>query len=188
MKRSHAAVGSALFFALAPGTVAGLLPWLISRWHTHAAWWPPVRVAGWVLVAAGAAVIVPAFVRFAVEGLGTPAPVAAPARLVVGGVYRHVRNPMYVAVTAAVTGQALVLGQPALLWYAVVVALAMAGFVAAYEEPALRRRFGADYETYRRNVPGWWPRLRGWTPPASNGADIDPNVAPSRMDTAGPAQ
>ncbi len=188
MKRSHAAVGSAFFFAVAPGTVAGLLPWLISRWHTHATWWPPVRVAGWVLVAAGAAVIVPAFVRFVVEGLGTPAPVAAPERLVVGGVYRHVRNPMYVAVIAATTGQALILGQPALLWYALVVTLAMVAFVQLYEQPALRHRFGADYEAYRRNVPGWWPRLRGWTPPPSNGADVHPNGAPSRMDTADPAQ
>ena len=108
--------------------------------------------------------LVQAFVRFVVEGFGTPAPVVAPERLVVGGVYRYVRNPMYVAVLAAIVGQALLLGRLGLLLYACTVWLVVAAFVRFYEEPTLARRFGADYEAYRRAVPAWWPRLRAWEP------------------------
>ena len=110
-----------------------------------------------------------AFVRFVVEGFGTPAPVAAPERLVVGGVYRYVRNPMYVAVLAAIVGQSLLLGRLGLLLYAGVVWVAVAAFVRFYEEPTLTRRFGADYEAYRRAVPAWWPRLRPWEPGERDG-------------------
>ena len=80
----------------------------------------------------------PAFVRFVVDGAGTPAPVAQTDRLVVGGPYRFVRNPMYVAVLLSIVGQAVLLGR----WVLVV--------------------YGADYEAYRRAVPGWWPRPRAW--------------------------
>ena len=83
-------------------------------------------------------------------------------RLVVTGAYRYVRNPMYVAVIGAIVGQALLLGQPVLLGYAAVVAAAVVSFVRAYEEPTLLRQFGSEYETYRRAVPGWVPRLRPW--------------------------
>ena len=122
---------------------------------------------GAILAAMGAAVIVSAFVRFVIEGLGTPAPVAPPRHLVVGGLYRFVRNPMYVAVIAMTVGQALLFGQPGLLVYAAAVGAAMFGFVRLYEEPDLAERFGSDYETYRKAVPGWWPRLRPWKPPPS---------------------
>jgi len=105
-------------------------------------------------------VLVHAFVRFVVEGAGTPAPVAPTERLVVGGLYRYVRNPMYVAVDAVIVGQALLLNQPVLYAYAAVAALTMAAFVHLYEEPTLARRYGADYERYRRRVPGWMPRFR----------------------------
>jgi protein-S-isoprenylcysteine O-methyltransferase Ste14 len=108
--------------------------------------------------------LVPAFVRFAAEGAGTPAPVAPTEHLVVGGLYRYVRNPMYLAVVAAVVGQALALGQPALLLYAAAVGAAMAAFVHGYEEPALHRQFGARYEAYRQAVPAWWPRRHPWQP------------------------
>ena len=96
------------------------------------------------------------------EGVGTPAPVAPTERLVVGGLYRHVRNPMYVAVTSVIIGQALLLGQPVLLAWAALFVAVTASFVHFYEEPVLQRRFGAEYDRYRRAVPGWWPRLRGW--------------------------
>ena len=119
---------------------------------------------GGILLLAGLIALVRAFVRFVVEGLGTPAPVAAPERLVVGGVYRYVRNPMYVAVLAVIIGQALILGRLGLLLYAGVAWLVVAAFVRWYEEPTLSRRFGADYEAYRRAVPAWWPRLRRWKP------------------------
>jgi len=117
-----------------------------------------------ILLLAGLIVLVGAFARFVMEGLGTPAPVAAPERLVVGGVYRYVRNPMYVAILAAIVGQAFILGRLALLLYATVLWLITAAFVRFYEEPTLARRFGADYEAYRRAVPAWWPRLRPWKP------------------------
>jgi protein-S-isoprenylcysteine O-methyltransferase Ste14 len=161
-----AAAGSAAFFVLAPGVVAGLVPWSLTGWRVHdpLPYWAPLRVAGGALLAAGVAVLGHAFVRFVAEGAGTPAPVAPTERLVVGGLYRHVRNPMYLAVVATIAGQALALGQPALLAYAAAVAVAVATFVSGYEEPALRRRFGAQYEAYRRAVPAWWPRLRPWEP------------------------
>jgi protein-S-isoprenylcysteine O-methyltransferase Ste14 len=120
-------------------------------------------VGGWALLAGGAAVLLHAFARFVVEGVGTPAPVAPPERLVVGGLYRYVRNPMYLAVTATIVGQALVLGRPVLLAYAAAFGAAVAAFVHWYEEPTLRRRYGEQYEAYRRAVPAWWPYgLRRW--------------------------
>jgi len=105
---------------------------------------------GAVLVILGAAALLHAFGRFVLEGLGTPAPVAPPERLVVGGLYCYVRNPMYVAVLATIIGQALLLLQPVLLIYAAVVAALMATFVYGYKEPTLGERFDAEYEAYRR--------------------------------------
>jgi protein-S-isoprenylcysteine O-methyltransferase Ste14 len=166
MRKSIAAAGSLVFFAVAPSVVAGIVPWWLTGWRVRQPlpYWAPLRAVGVALLLAGAAVLVHAFVRFVVEGLGTPAPIAPPARLVVGGLYRYVRNPMYLAVVAAIVGQALALGQPSLLCYAALVAVTMIAFVLAYEEPTLRRRFGDEYEQYRRAVPGWWPRLRPWSP------------------------
>jgi protein-S-isoprenylcysteine O-methyltransferase Ste14 len=153
-----------VFLVLAPGVVAGVIPWWLTSWRVREplTYWLPVRVAGFVLVAAGIAVLLHAFARFVFEGVGTPAPVAPTERLVVGGLYRYVRNPMYLAVAATIVGQALLLGQLVLLFYAVAFAVAVAAFVRWYEEPTLRRRFGEQYERYRREVPGWWPRKEAW--------------------------
>jgi protein-S-isoprenylcysteine O-methyltransferase Ste14 len=159
MSTRMAALGSALFLGAAPGTAICLVPWLLTGWESRDPW-PPLVAVGALLIAVGLVAVLHAFVRFVVEGLGTPAPVAAPERLVVGGLYRHVRNPMYVAVLAAVLGQALLLGQPALFAYAAILWLIFAWFVRVYEEPELARRFGADYDEYRRAVPAWLPRLR----------------------------
>jgi protein-S-isoprenylcysteine O-methyltransferase Ste14 len=166
MRRPTAAVGSAVFFLVGPGVFVGLIPWLLTGWQVRepVPYWAPMRVLGVILLVAGLIALIQAFVRFVVEGLGTPVPVAAPERLVVGGVYRYVRNPMYVAILAVIVGQALLLGQLGLLLYAAGIWLITAAFVRFYEEPALRRRFGADYEAYRRAVPAWWPRLRPWKP------------------------
>src|SRR5918998_6066223 len=167
MRRSTAAVGSAVFFVLAPGVVGGLIPWLLTggwRVRDPLPYWAPVRVLGGVLLVVGLIALVRAFVRFVVEGFGTPAPVAAPERLVVGGVYRYVRNPMYVAVLAALVGQSLLLGQLRLLLYACAAWLVVAAFVRFYEEPALTRRLGADYGASRGAVPAGGPRLRPWEP------------------------
>ena len=168
MRKPSAAAGSALFFALAPGVVAGLIPYLLTGWETGEEWWPPLRVLGGVLTVAAAAVLVHAFARFVSEGLGTPAPAAPTEHLVVGGLYRYVRNVMYIAVTAAILGQGLLLGQPGLLVYGAVMWAVMAVFVKVYEEPTLARRYGAQYEEYRRAVPAWWPRLSGGRSPSSS--------------------
>jgi protein-S-isoprenylcysteine O-methyltransferase Ste14 len=164
MRRTFAAIGSVVFFCIAPGFVVGLVPWWLTRWEwrTPLPFWAPLRVLGVVLLMAGLAVLVHAFVRFVVEGLGTPAPIAPTVHLVVGGLYRYVRNPMYVALVLAITGQALLLGQLHLLWYTAFVWLVTAAFVLVYEEPALHRQFGAEYDAYRRAVPAWWPRLHPW--------------------------
>jgi protein-S-isoprenylcysteine O-methyltransferase Ste14 len=162
VQRSAAAIGSSFFFAVAPGAVAGLGPWLITRWRLGAPWshLAPLRVLGVLAVLAGGSVLVAAFVRFVVEGAGTPAPVAPPEHLVVGGLYRYVRNPMYLAITLTILGQAVLLWRADLVWYALIVVAACVAFVLGYEQPHLRRRFGREYEEYRRAVPGWWPRLR----------------------------
>ena len=126
-----------------------------------------------------------AFVRFVVEGAGTPAPVAPTERLVVGGLYRYVRNPYVLAVVATVVGQALVLGQPALLLYAVAVGGVMAAFVHRYEEPALARQFGSQCKAYRRAVPVWWPRRRPWNRARPTNPDVaSPLQAPKTDPTA----
>jgi protein-S-isoprenylcysteine O-methyltransferase Ste14 len=121
-------------------------------------------VLGAALIAFGIGVLLHAFGRFVFEGLGTPAPAAPTERLVVGGLYRHVRNPMYLAVGATIAGQALVLGRPLLLVYVAAFGLVVAAFVMGYEEPTLSARYGEEYAAYRRAVPAWWPRLRRWTP------------------------
>ena len=164
MSRLTAAVGSALFFAVAPGVVAGLVPWWLTRWQVRGplSEWAPLRLAGLIMLILGSIVLVQAFIRFVAEGRGTPAPVAPTERLVIGGLYRYVRNPMYLAVVAAIIGQGMALGQPVLLGYAAAVWLTVASFVRWYEEPTLAHRFGAQYQAYRRAVPAWRPRIRPW--------------------------
>src|SRR5262245_36002497 len=155
-----AAPGTLLFVAVLPGTVVAIVPYLLTRWTLR----PPLlgpasRAVGAALVVLGLALFVDFCVRFVREGHGTPAPVAPTSRLVVGGPYRWVRNPGYVAVLAMIVGQALLLGAPSLLGYAGGVAVGFHLFVILYEEPTLRRSFGAEYETYCRAVPRWLPRL-----------------------------
>jgi len=166
--RLHAAIGSAVFLVVAPGVAAGLVPWLLTGWRSSS---PPapVVILGAALVALGAGVLLHAFGRFVVEGHGTPAPISPTERLVVGGLYRHVRNPMYIAVATTIVGQALLLGRPLLLVYAAVFWLVVAAFVRGYEEPTLSARYGEEYAAYRRAVPAWWPRLRPWSPDSPYG-------------------
>ncbi|MGE5694929.1 MAG: methyltransferase family protein [Candidatus Sericytochromatia bacterium] len=159
MKLSTAAVGSAAFFLVAPGTVVGVIPWLITRWHMSDSLWQ--NAIGALLVVAGLIPLVFAFTEFA-KAHGTPMPLAPPDRLVVAGFNRYVRNPMYVGLLVAILGQALLFGSVGLVIYAAVVWVATALFVRWYEEPNLSRRYGGDYETYRRHVPAWIPRLRPW--------------------------
>jgi protein-S-isoprenylcysteine O-methyltransferase Ste14 len=159
MRRSAAVAGSLVFLVLAPGTVAGLVPWWISRWQQRPAFLgAPSRIAGALLVAAGLAVLLDSFARFALRGRGTPAPVLPPKHLVVEGLYRWVRNPMYVAVVSVIAGQGLLLGDARVLAWAAAVWLGCHLFVVGYEEPALRRTFGQEYDAFEASVPRWIPR------------------------------
>jgi protein-S-isoprenylcysteine O-methyltransferase Ste14 len=166
VRTRHAALASAAFFVAAPGTVAGLVPWLLTRWEItgSGAAWRLVQAVGVVLIVVGIVPLVHAFTQFAKAG-GTPMPVAAPPRLVVSGFNRYVRNPMYVGVLLMILGQAMLFGSLGLVIYAAVTWTVTAAFVRWYEEPTLTRRFGADYLTYRRNVRAWWPRRRPWDAP-----------------------
>ena len=159
MSVTRAALGSAAFFIAAPGTVAGLVPWLITGWQVRQGWPPWAMGAGAIVVVAGLAPLVHAFVEFARAG-GTPAPVAPTERLVVTGFHHYVRNPMYLGVTGAVLGQSLLLGHLGLALYGAVAWAVMAAFVRWYEEPTLHAQFGAEYETYRAMVPAWLPHPR----------------------------
>jgi protein-S-isoprenylcysteine O-methyltransferase Ste14 len=158
MRKTTAALGSAAFLVLVPSSAAVLVPWALTDGRRAGHWWPPVRLAGLLPLAAGTAVILEAFTRFALQGLGTPAPVAPPARLVVSGPYRHLRNPIHVAVVGVLCGQGLLLARPVLFGYAAGAWALSWAFVRRYEEPGLVRRFGADCERYRRAVPAWVPR------------------------------
>ncbi len=165
VRRARAVVGSALFLVAAPGVLAGLIPWWITRWRLR----PPflgleltTSAIGALLIIAGVLELMDSFARFALQGLGSPAPVAPTRHLVVTGAYRYVRNPMYLAVTAAILGQAILLSDWRLIVYAILFWLACHVFVVGYEEPTLRQTFGADYETFRVNVPRWIPRLTPW--------------------------
>ena len=162
MDRIKAALGSLAFLILAPGVVAGLMPWLITQWHPL----PPgdglgaIRWAGVIPIAAGLAVVLEAFARFAWEGLGTPAPIAPTRTLVVSGFYRFVRNPMYIAVAAMIFGQAVLFASWGVAAYGLVIVAAFDTFVRLYEEPTLRQAYDEEYAAYSAAVPRWIPRLR----------------------------
>lgn len=164
MSRAAAVIGSLVMLVAGPGAVVVFVPWLLTGWLVRPPFLglPPLRWAGALLMAAGVAVLLDSSARFVLRGHGTPAPVLPPTRLVVSGLYRHVRNPMYVAVLGVVLGQALLFGSPALLGYGLLLWGAFQTFVVAYEEPRLSKTFGEEYERFRANVPRWIPRLRGW--------------------------
>ena len=162
MKRASAIFGSAIFLVVAPGTLAIYLPWAVTHWRFA----PPLhgvfllRILGGLMIAGGLPILLDSFARFAIQGLGTPAPIAPAQRLVVTGLYRWVRNPMYVAVSLLIFGQGLLFGSARLLQYGLIVWLGCFAFVVLYEEPALSRKFGKEYEEFCVQVPRWIPRLK----------------------------
>jgi len=162
MKRASAIVGSAIFLVVAPGTLAVYLPWTICRWRLASPLlgFFPFRIIGVLMITAGLPILLDSFTRFAIQGMGTPAPVAAPRHLVVTGLYRHVRNPMYVAVSLLIFGQGLLFGSVSVLELGVVVWLGFFAFVVFYEEPVLRQKFAKEYEEFCARVPRWIPRLK----------------------------
>lgn len=147
-----------LFTVLVPGTVAGSLPHRIA---SRGGELPPVAASRLLLAAplfaAGVAVYLWCLRDFAVTGRGTPAPIDPPRRLVVRGLYRYVRNPMYVGVWLVIAGWTVAFGSAALLRYALAVALLFHLVVVLVEEPLLRRRFGPAYDDYCRAVRRWLP-------------------------------
>src|SRR5579859_4912782 len=175
MRRWAAAAGSAAYFAAAAGTAAVLVPWLVTGWKFGGAGpgWVVARAVGVVLIGVGVVPVVSVFVQFTRAG-GTPLPLAPPRRLVVSGFNRYVRNPVYVGSLLIFAGQALLFWSLRLLLYTVAGWSGAAVFVRCHEEPALARRFGAEYAAYRRAVPAWRPRLHPWRPAGGDGGDGGP--------------
>jgi AhpD family alkylhydroperoxidase len=165
MRKPAAAAVSVTWGVALGGTFGCLLPYLLGDWHVHRPLpdWGVAQAAGGLLICAGLVPIVQSFAEFT-KADGTPVPVASPPRLVVSGSYRYVRNPIYVGFVAILTGQALLFGSPGLLAYTAVAWCTGAAAVRFYEEPTLARRFGAEYQEYRRAVRAWVPRLHPWTP------------------------
>ena len=163
-ERISPGLGSILFLIAAPGTVAGVVPWWISRYQPGPPFlgFEPFRWLGLVLLPLGGVLLAETFARCALVGRGTPAPIYPTEKLVVTGSYRFVRNPMYVAVLALVFGQALWFSDPGVLGYGLGLWLVVHLFVVGYEEPTLRRTFGARYDAYRGAVRRWIPRLTPW--------------------------
>ena len=166
MNRPAAIFGSAIFLVIAPGSIAVLFPYWIDRWQMRAPLLglSALRALGVLLICAGLPLLLDSFARFAIQGFGTPAPIAPPRHLVVTGLYRYVRNPMYVAVASLVFGQGLFFGNLRVLQYGLAVAVGFHLFVLLYEEPTLRSKFGNEYDVYCKNVRRWWPRIKAWKP------------------------
>jgi len=164
MNRLGPILGSIVFLFVAPGIVAGVIPWAISQYCMDAPLlgFEPLRWIGGLLLLLGAVLLLETFARFALQGLGTPAPIAPTKTLVVTGSYRFVRNPMYVAVVSLIFGQGLWFGNWGVMAYGLVVWLTVHLFVLAYEEPTLSQSYGAQYDSYRANVRRWIPRLTPW--------------------------
>jgi hypothetical protein len=137
MRRAPAIFGSAIFLVIAPGTLAVYMPWYFTQWHFEPALFPIARVIGGILIAAGLPILLDSFARFALQGLGTPAPVAPPKQ-------------------GLLFGSVAVLGYGAMLWATFFL------FVLGYEEPALGEQFPEQYKRYRANVRRWIPRTTPW--------------------------
>jgi protein-S-isoprenylcysteine O-methyltransferase Ste14 len=147
-----------LFSLIVPGTVAVYVPLRIVRDRSLEA--APVFGAGCILLLLGASVYAWCVWEFATFGRGTPAPIDAPKRLVVRGLYRYTRNPMYTGVLTVILGWAVLFGSFELVLYAVVVGTSFQLFIVLYEEPHLRAEFGSEYVRYCARVGRWLPGLR----------------------------
>ncbi len=153
------ALRSLLFLIVAPGMVAGYIPLALLR-NGRQVETGVFAYLAWPLWLIGGTILLWSFWNFLHEGRGTPAPIDPPKELVAVGFYRYVRNPMYVGVLATIIGHFLWFGTWNLLLYAGLVFLAFHTFVTLYEEPTLKRTFGAAYEDYLQRVPRWIPRLK----------------------------
>jgi protein-S-isoprenylcysteine O-methyltransferase Ste14 len=165
LRRPAAAAISMAWGVALGGTFGCLLPYLLGDWRLHQPlpYWAVARVAGGILIVAGLVPIAASFAAF-VQARGTPVPAASPPCLVVRGFYRYVRNPIYVGFLIILAGQALLFGSRGMVEYAAVAWCVGAAAVRWYEEPVLKRKFGPEYEAYRRAVRAWIPRLHPWIP------------------------
>ena len=165
MRRTTAAAVSVAWGVALGVTFGGLLPYLLNDWHFHRPlpYWPLAQAAGGLLIGVGLVPIAASFTGF-IRADGTPVPVASPPRLVLSGFYRYVRNPIYAGFLAVLVGEVLLFASPGLVEYTLVAWCVGAAAVRFYEEPALTRKFGAEYQDYRRAVRAWIPRLHPWTP------------------------
>jgi len=151
-----------LFVIIVPGTVLLIAPYLLLKKHVP----PPIGWLNWLALAPcglGAVILLKCAWDFAVVGLGTPLPIDPPKSLVVSGLYRFVRNPMYVGVALVLFSEAALFSSMRLLGYALLVGAGFFLFVLTYEEPTLRKKFGAPYQAYCQAVPRWIPRLTPWS-------------------------
>ena len=149
-----------LFTVFVPGTVAVYLPLrVVSRPPATLSFdWRPGQIAALLPLLLGAAIYFWCLWDFAVSGRGTPAPIDAPKRLVVRGLYRYIRNPMYVGVLLVIIGWAVFLPSKQVLVYGAVVGICFHGFVVLIEEPLLKSKFGEAYLEYCKEVGRWLPR------------------------------
>ena len=146
-----------LFTLLLPGTVAGYVPWLMTRNDSFT--WGAGTALALLLFATGGAIYSWCVWDFAAFGRGTPAPIDAPKRLVVRGLYRYTRNPMYVGVLTVIIGWGVLFEAFRLLVYAACVGTCFQMFIVFYEEPHLKRAFGKPYQEYMARVGRWLPRI-----------------------------
>ena len=153
------ALKTLIFSILVPGTVAGVVPWLLLQGSGGAVLLlPSIWMVGFLPLLLGVGLYLWCAGAFTFVGKGTPAPIDAPKVLVIQGPYHWVRNPMYIAVLSVVIGEAILFRSFLLVGYALLVGLVVHMFVVFVEEPSLRRQFGGSYETYLRTVPRWLPR------------------------------
>ncbi len=183
MKNLFSIVRSLFFAAL----FIWLQMWLLPRWagirgHWHAPQDEPWRWLGTAPFALGALLMLACVWRFGTTGEGTPAPFDAPRKFVAVGPYRYVRNPMYLGMAMALIGEAVLFAEresaARILWYGLALAAVTECFVLFYEEPTLKRKFGAEYEAYCRSVRRWWPRSTG--PPARSAENPKPSQNPKK--------
>jgi protein-S-isoprenylcysteine O-methyltransferase Ste14 len=157
--RVPTAVSAAAFIAIVPGSIGGWIPWCIATDGLPVVLRTPDRILGVALFVIGWTILLWCTVEFVRRGRGTPSPERAPTKLVVSGLFRIVRNPMYVGVVTAIMGIAIAMRSWETALYGLVVAIAFHLRVLFYEEPRLTREFGDEFKAYCERVPRWIPRV-----------------------------
>lgn len=157
-----------LTFLLVQGAMVVAVP-VVLGWLFPIGLWPDgliwLRWTGLLVLPLGLIPILWAEALFVFVGKGTPLPIEPPKEFVISGPFRFVRNPMYLGLLTLIIGMALLLDRLVVLGYAGVFLAGVTVFLLVFEEPQLRRRFGASYQEFLEHVPRWIPRLRGYHPP-----------------------